>query len=162
MQLAGSQQTGCKHFVHSLLRRYIKDGACSGSLSGVMPSWHQSLQISHREMAEKCRLHSQRWTFHRPLTGSVGFWYIMSLCLTTVFWPFSLHCWPIKGIQIYLSVSVPIMQYIDEWSFIYKTSGKSSLFVKQPDTKQSSRKLEGRIGMRTYIPKIRGNNLTLS
>lgn len=72
MQLTGSQQPGCKHLVHSLLCCCIKDGASSVSLSALVPSWHQSLWISHHEVAEKCprseedssqAAHRARWGF---------------------------------------------------------------------------------------------------
>lgn len=49
-QLTGSQQPGCKHFVHSLLCCYIKDGVRSVSLSAVMPS--VVAEISHWGVAE--------------------------------------------------------------------------------------------------------------
>lgn len=72
MQLTGRQQQreqrGCERLLHRLLCCYIKDGACSGPLSAARLSWHRSPWISHREVAEKCRLHSQTWTLHGPPT----------------------------------------------------------------------------------------------
>lgn len=85
MHLTGSQQPGCKHFVHSLLCCYIKDGASSVFLSTVVPSWHQSLRISHCVLAEKC---PQSEVDFSQAIGSVGFCYIMSQCL----WYTQYHC----------------------------------------------------------------------